>query len=73
MSPIRWCREEIRSLLRRQERGAGRRGRLPEYIEQAINVELRRGDIQTRLYGKDVLPQAGEYTRTCCCDGLAPS
>src|SRR5829696_6907438 len=33
----------------------------PDYIEQAINVELRRGDIQTRVLGKGPLPQAGEY------------
>jgi indolepyruvate ferredoxin oxidoreductase alpha subunit len=34
----------------------------PEFIEQAINTILRRRDINTRLYGKDVLPMAGEYT-----------
>jgi indolepyruvate ferredoxin oxidoreductase alpha subunit len=43
----------------------------PEYIEQMIATDLRRGDIQTRLYGKDVLPQAGEYTQEVLMRGLA--
>ncbi len=43
----------------------------PEYIEQMVATELRRGDIQTRLYGKDVLPQAGEYTQDVLLQGLA--
>ncbi len=43
----------------------------PDYIEQAINVELRRADIQTKVYGKDVLPQAGEYTSEVLLEGLA--
>ena len=43
----------------------------PEYIEQMVATELRRGDIQTRLYGKDVLPQAGEYTQDVLMRGLA--
>ncbi len=34
----------------------------PDYIEQAINVALRRADIQTRVHGKDVLPMAGQFT-----------
>jgi len=34
----------------------------PEYIEQALHTLLRRRDIQTKLSGKDVLPQGGEYT-----------
>ena len=34
----------------------------PEYIEQGIHTILRRADIQTRLYGKDIMPIAGEYT-----------
>lgn len=34
----------------------------PEYIEQALNSILRRADLNTRVYGKDVLPKAGEYT-----------
>ena len=43
----------------------------PDYIEQAINVELRRADIQTRVLGKGSLPRAGEYTPRCCINGLA--
>ena len=43
----------------------------PEYIEQMVSTELRRGDVQTRLYGKDVLPQAGEYTQEVLLRGLA--
>src|SRR5262249_56399878 len=31
----------------------------PDYIEQAVNVELRRADINTRVLGKGPLPQAG--------------
>ena len=34
----------------------------PDYIEQAVNVELRRADIATRVLGKGMLPRAGEYT-----------
>src|SRR6188472_1769546 len=33
----------------------------PDYIEHAVNVELRRADIQTKVLGKGPLPQAGEY------------
>ncbi|MEP7030359.1 MAG: indolepyruvate oxidoreductase subunit beta family protein [Pseudolabrys sp.] len=43
----------------------------PDYIEQAINVELRRADIQTRVLGKGALPQAGEYTSDVLLEGLA--
>ena len=43
----------------------------PDYIEQEINVELRRADIQTRVLGKGVLPQAGEYTSDVLLNGLA--
>jgi indolepyruvate ferredoxin oxidoreductase alpha subunit len=34
----------------------------PDYVEQGVNTELRRADIQTRLHGKGALPKAGEYT-----------
>ena len=34
----------------------------PNFIEEALHAILRRADIQTKLYGKDVLPMAGEYT-----------
>ena len=43
----------------------------PEYIEQALNVELRRADIQTRVLGKGPLPKAGEYTSEVLLNGLA--
>ncbi|MBV8790949.1 MAG: indolepyruvate ferredoxin oxidoreductase subunit alpha, partial [Pseudolabrys sp.] len=43
----------------------------PDYIEQAVNVELRRADIQTRVYGKGLLPQAGEYASDVLLNGIA--
>ena len=43
----------------------------PDYIEQAVNVELRRADIQTHVLGKGPLPQAGEYTSDVLLEGLA--
>jgi len=43
----------------------------PDYIEQAVNVELRRADLQTRVHGKDVLPKAGEYQSDILLQGLA--
>src|SRR5262245_27504591 len=43
----------------------------PDYIEQQINVELRRADIQTRVIGKGPLPAAGEYTSDVLINGLA--
>ena len=43
----------------------------PDYIEQAINVELRRADVQTHIYGKGPLPKAGEYTSDVLLEGLA--
>jgi indolepyruvate ferredoxin oxidoreductase alpha subunit len=43
----------------------------PEYIEQQINTELRRADIQTRVLGKGALPRAGEYTADVLINGLA--
>src|SRR3974390_2645896 len=43
----------------------------PEYIEQALNVELRRADLQTRVLGKGALPKAGEYTAEVLLNGLA--
>jgi indolepyruvate ferredoxin oxidoreductase alpha subunit len=42
----------------------------PEYIEQEIATLLRRRDIQTRLHGKDLLPQAGEYSVEVLSQGL---
>ncbi|MBV9954574.1 MAG: hypothetical protein JOZ70_04920, partial [Pseudolabrys sp.] len=43
----------------------------PDYIEQAVNVELRRADLQARVYGKDVLPKAGEYSSDVLATGIA--
>jgi indolepyruvate ferredoxin oxidoreductase, alpha subunit len=43
----------------------------PEYIEQALNADLRRADIQTRVFGKGPLPKAGEYTAEVLLNGLA--
>ena len=43
----------------------------PDYIEQAVNVELRRADIQTRVLGKGLLPRAGEYASEVLLEGLA--
>ncbi|PHR55816.1 MAG: indolepyruvate ferredoxin oxidoreductase [Robiginitomaculum sp.] len=42
----------------------------PEYLEQNINTILRRRDIGTRIYGKDVLPMAGEYSGQVMVEGL---
>ena len=42
----------------------------PDYIEQAIHALLRKRDIDTKIYGKDVLPMAGEYTAEVVTDGL---
>jgi indolepyruvate ferredoxin oxidoreductase alpha subunit len=43
----------------------------PDYIEQQINVVLRRADIETRVLGKGCLPAAGEYTAEALLSGLA--
>jgi indolepyruvate ferredoxin oxidoreductase alpha subunit len=43
----------------------------PDYIEQAVNSELRRADLQTRVLGKDCLPRAGEYSSEALLKGLA--
>ena len=42
----------------------------PEYIEQGIKTILRRRDIQTRVYGKDIMPMAGEYTGQIMLEGV---
>ncbi len=42
----------------------------PEYIEHSINTILRRADLQTRVWGKEILPQAGEYTGQVLRDGI---
>ena len=43
----------------------------PDYIEQAVNVELRRADIATAVLGKGMLPRAGEYTSEVLLNALA--
>src|SRR5882757_925089 len=43
----------------------------PDYIEQQVNVELRRADIRTRVFGKGALPKTGEYTSDILLGGLA--
>ena len=42
----------------------------PEYIEHQINTILRKGDIQTRIHGKDIFPMAGEYNGAVMHQGL---
>ncbi|MEQ8700885.1 MAG: thiamine pyrophosphate-dependent enzyme, partial [Bauldia litoralis] len=59
------------------EFAAGKRGILvleegnPEYIEHQINTFLRKADVQTPVYGKDLLPPTGEYTAEVIQEGLA--
>lgn len=43
----------------------------PEFIEHELNTLVRRGDLQTRIVGKDVMPRSGEYTSQVIRDGLA--
>jgi indolepyruvate ferredoxin oxidoreductase alpha subunit len=43
----------------------------PEYIEQALNVELRRADLQSRVLGKGPFPKAGEYTAEVMLNAVA--
>jgi indolepyruvate ferredoxin oxidoreductase alpha subunit len=43
----------------------------PDYIEQQVNVILRRADLQTRVLGKGCLPAAGEYHAEALLAGLA--
>jgi indolepyruvate ferredoxin oxidoreductase alpha subunit len=63
--------EEVRSFC------AGKRAVLvveeghPDYIESQINVELRRADLNTGVFGKGMLPMAGEYTSEVMLQGLA--
>ena len=42
----------------------------PDYLEQAVNVLLRKADIDTRIHGKDVLPPAGEYVAEVMLKGV---
>lgn len=43
----------------------------PDYIEQQINIELRRADIGTRVIGKGALPATGEYSSEVLISGIA--
>src|SRR5712671_1056620 len=43
----------------------------PAYIEDKVNVELRRADLQTRVLGKGCLPATGEYVSDVLIKGLA--
>jgi indolepyruvate ferredoxin oxidoreductase alpha subunit len=43
----------------------------PEYIEHALEVELRRADLSTRVRGKGPFPKAGEYTAEVMLNGIA--
>ncbi|HEY0297307.1 MAG TPA: indolepyruvate ferredoxin oxidoreductase subunit alpha [Bordetella sp.] len=42
----------------------------PDYIEQNLHTILRRADIPTPLWGKNVLPLAGEYTTAVLRSGV---
>ena len=42
----------------------------PEFIEHELNTLVRRGDLQTRIVGKGVMPRAGEYTSDVIRKGL---
>ncbi len=42
----------------------------PDFIEQAFGSMLFRAGRKTRLFGKDVLPMAGEYTGQAMVDGV---
>jgi indolepyruvate ferredoxin oxidoreductase alpha subunit len=42
----------------------------PEYIEQGIHTALRRADVQTKVFGKGVMPNAGEYTGQVMLEGI---
>jgi indolepyruvate ferredoxin oxidoreductase alpha subunit len=43
----------------------------PEFIEFQVGTILRKADMQTKVFGKDVLPAAGEYTAEVMQKGLA--
>jgi indolepyruvate ferredoxin oxidoreductase alpha subunit len=42
----------------------------PEFIEQSVGQILRKADLNTKIFGKDVLPLAGEYTPLVMARGL---
>ena len=59
---VRFCKDKNAVLL--VEEGQ------PDYIEQAVNSILRKQSARARIYGKDVLPAAGEYTGDAVLQGL---
>ncbi len=42
----------------------------PDYLEQAVNVLLRKAGLNTTVHGKDVLPHAGEYVAEVMLQGI---
>jgi indolepyruvate ferredoxin oxidoreductase alpha subunit len=42
----------------------------PDFIEQNLHSILRKADIQTKVYGKGMLPMAGEYTAAAVIRGV---
>ncbi len=42
----------------------------PDYIEQAVHTMLRKAGVRCQVYGKDLLPMAGEYTGDVILAGL---
>jgi len=55
---------------------SGKRGVLvieegqPDFIEQNLHAILRKGNVQTRVHGKGMLPMAGEYTAATVIRGI---
>jgi indolepyruvate ferredoxin oxidoreductase alpha subunit len=43
----------------------------PAFIEQSIEAMLRKGELTTKISGKDVLPEAGEYNPETLLNGIA--
>jgi len=42
----------------------------PDFIEQNLHAILRRAEVTTKIYGKDCLPMAGEYTAGTVISGI---
>ena len=42
----------------------------PDFLEQHLNVILRKADLPTKVHGKDMLPMAGEYTPAAVIRGI---
>ncbi len=42
----------------------------PDYLEQNLHAILRRADLQTKVFGKGMLPVAGEYTGGAMLEGV---